>query len=70
MGITRLVADVLPANARMAQVFRDAGYRVERHRESGVVRYELSTAASDEFLSATAGRRRLAEASHRTTTAR
>lgn len=61
VGITRLVADVLPANARMAQVFRDAGYSVERHHESGLLRYELSTAVSEEFLTATEARRRVAE---------
>lgn len=60
-GITRLLADVLPENARMTQVLRDAGYAVERHVDSGVLRYEISTEASEEVVSATEQRRRLAE---------
>lgn len=42
-GITRLVADVLPANTRMARVFRDASPIGEHHLEHGVMRYELDT---------------------------
>lgn len=60
-GITRLVADVLPENSRMAQVFRDAGCTLEHHLEHGVVRYELGTGATEVARSATEDRRRLAE---------
>lgn len=60
-GIRRFVADVLPENGRMSQVFRDAGYTVERHTEPGVMTYELSTEASETAHLATEGRRRLAE---------
>ncbi|KAA1423377.1 GNAT family N-acetyltransferase [Mumia zhuanghuii] len=38
MGIHRFVADVLPENVRMIQVFRDQGYQVERSVEDGVMR--------------------------------
>ncbi|KHL12858.1 acyl-CoA synthetase (NDP forming) [Mumia flava] len=38
MGIRRFVADVLPENVRMIQVFRDQGYSVERSVEDGVMR--------------------------------
>jgi GNAT superfamily N-acetyltransferase len=40
-GITRLVADVLPQNARMAQVFRDASPTAEHHLDHGVMRYVI-----------------------------
>jgi acyl-CoA synthetase (NDP forming)/RimJ/RimL family protein N-acetyltransferase len=38
MGIHRFVADVLPENVRMIQVFRDQGYQVERSVADGVMR--------------------------------
>lgn len=65
-GITRAFADVLPENARMAQVFRDAGYTLEHHLEHGVVRYELGTEPSDAARSAARHRRHLAEERART----
>ncbi|HEX6499604.1 MAG TPA: GNAT family N-acetyltransferase [Micromonosporaceae bacterium] len=36
-GISRFVAEVLPANGAMLRVFADAGYQVEREYEDGVV---------------------------------
>ena len=36
-GITRFVAEVLPQNRRMAQVFADAGYRMSKGIEDGVL---------------------------------
>jgi RimJ/RimL family protein N-acetyltransferase len=65
-GISRLVADVLPENARMAQVFRDAGCTVEHRLEHGVVRYELGTEPSEAARSAARRRRHLAEQRVRT----
>lgn len=56
VGVEELTADVLPDNARMAQVFRDAGYAMSRHFESGVMRYGLSTEES--VAAAAASRRR------------
>jgi RimJ/RimL family protein N-acetyltransferase len=60
-GITRLVADVLPENSRMAQVLRDAGCTLEHRLEHGVVRYELATEVSEAARAATRDRRRFAE---------
>ena len=60
-GITRLVADVLPENARMAQVFRDADTTAQHHLEHGVMRYELATEVSEAAHAATRDRRRCAE---------
>ena len=40
-GITRFVAEVLPQNRRMAQVFADAGYRVSKGIEDGVLAVEF-----------------------------
>ena len=40
-GITRFVAEVLPQNRRMVQVFADAGYRVAKGLEDGVVNVEF-----------------------------
>ena len=37
-GIDRFVADVLPENRKMVQVFRDAGYTVAGGYEDGVMR--------------------------------
>jgi GNAT superfamily N-acetyltransferase len=65
-GITRAFADVLPENARMAQVFRDAGYTREHHLDHGVVRYELGTEPSEAARSASRHRRHLAEERART----
>jgi GNAT superfamily N-acetyltransferase len=45
-GVTRIIADVLPENTRMAHVLHDAGCTLERHRDHGVVRYELGTEPS------------------------
>ena len=40
-GITKFVAEVLPQNHRMAQVFVDAGYRVHKGMDDGVVLVEF-----------------------------
>ena len=40
-GITRFVAEVLPQNRRMAQVFAAAGYRVSKGLEDGVLSVEF-----------------------------
>ncbi len=48
-GIDRFVANVLPSNRRMIQVFRSAGFEVERHLSDGYVELEYPihrTAAS------------------------
>lgn len=40
-GITRFVAEVLPQNRRMVSVFADAGYRVSKDVEDGVIAVEF-----------------------------
>jgi len=40
-GITRFVAQVLPDNHKMLQVFADSGWNTERHFEDGVIEIAL-----------------------------
>jgi len=40
-GVVRFTAEVLPANARMIRVFRDAGYDVTQELHDGVLRVEF-----------------------------
>ena len=40
-GVTKFVADVLPQNRKMIQVFTDAGYEVSYHFEDGVIAVSL-----------------------------
>jgi acyl-CoA synthetase (NDP forming)/RimJ/RimL family protein N-acetyltransferase len=46
-GITRFVAELLPANRRMAKVFADAGYRVSKGIEDGVLAVEFPILPTD-----------------------
>jgi acyl-CoA synthetase (NDP forming)/RimJ/RimL family protein N-acetyltransferase len=46
-GITRFVAEVLPENRRMAKVFADAGYRVSKEMEDGVLAVEFPILPTD-----------------------
>jgi acyl-CoA synthetase (NDP forming)/RimJ/RimL family protein N-acetyltransferase len=46
-GITRFVAEVLPENRRMAKVFADAGYRVSKGMEDGVLALEFPILPTD-----------------------
>jgi GNAT superfamily N-acetyltransferase len=63
-GITTFVADVLPQNRKMTDVFRDSGFAVTQKAEVGVVHFELSLAptavaeekAAERALHAAAGR--------------
>ena len=41
-GIRRFIADTLPHNRRMLNVFTAAGWKVERRFESGAVRVECA----------------------------
>ncbi len=43
-GVSRFYAEVLPANTRMLDVFRDAGYSAERSYDDGVVHLSLAIA--------------------------
>jgi acyl-CoA synthetase (NDP forming)/RimJ/RimL family protein N-acetyltransferase len=46
-GITRFVAEVLPENRRMVKVFADAGYRVSKGIEDGVLEVEFPILPTD-----------------------
>ena len=46
-GITRFVAEVLPQNRRMAAVFADAGYRISKGIEDGVLNVEVPILPTD-----------------------
>jgi acyl-CoA synthetase (NDP forming)/GNAT superfamily N-acetyltransferase len=46
-GITGFVAEVLPENSRMAQVFADAGYKLTRQYEDGLLLVEFPILPSD-----------------------
>src|SRR6187200_2897016 len=46
-GISRFVAEVLPENRRMANVFADAGYRITKGIEDGVLAVEFPILPTD-----------------------
>ncbi len=46
-GITKFIAEVLPQNRAMAQVFADAGYRVSKGIEDGVLMVEFPILPTD-----------------------
>ena len=48
-GIERFVAEVLPENAPMLQVFRDAGFEVARELEGGEIEVRFPIAATETF---------------------
>ncbi|GAA1631118.1 bifunctional acetate--CoA ligase family protein/GNAT family N-acetyltransferase [Georgenia ruanii] len=62
LGVTRFVADVLPANARMVRVFTDAGYDVQQRLEDGVLSISLSIEETERSWRVMAERERHAEA--------
>jgi RimJ/RimL family protein N-acetyltransferase len=61
-GVTGFVADVLPDNARMIQIFREAGYRVAGGYEEGVLRLEFPIDPTDTAIGVMTGREHRAEA--------
>jgi len=61
-GIEKFTAEVLPDNSRMIQVFRDAGYRVARELEDGVVSLEFPIDPTDTAIGVMADREHRAEA--------
>src|SRR5437763_3154492 len=48
-GIERFVAEVLPDNMAMLQVFRDAGFDVTRERDSGAVEVRFPIASTEAY---------------------
>jgi acyl-CoA synthetase (NDP forming)/RimJ/RimL family protein N-acetyltransferase len=61
LGIDRFVAEVLPENRRMVQVFRDAGYHVEGGYEDGVMRLVFPIDSTDTSVTVMRAREHRAE---------
>jgi acyl-CoA synthetase (NDP forming)/RimJ/RimL family protein N-acetyltransferase len=61
-GIRRFTAEVLPHNARMLAVFRDAGYAVTQHLEDGILTVTFDIDPTERSLAVTADREQRAEA--------
>jgi acetyl coenzyme A synthetase (ADP forming)-like protein len=59
-SITTFVADVLPANHRMIETFRQSGFPVELRSEPGVIKIEFPTSISAEAVARFAERDRTA----------
>lgn len=60
--ITRFVAEVLPENRAMVQVFKDAGYEVKHHFDDGVISLGFGISPTEKSIAVTASRERRAEA--------
>jgi acyl-CoA synthetase (NDP forming)/RimJ/RimL family protein N-acetyltransferase len=61
-GVKKFVAEVLPENYRMIQIFRDAGYQVAGGFEDGVMRFEFPIDSTDTSISVMLSREHRAEA--------
>ena len=61
-GVSRFVAEVLPENVRMIQIFREAGYHVEGGYEDGVMRLVFGIDATDTSVGVMQAREHRAEA--------
>ena len=61
-SIARFTASVLPDNSRMLRVFRDAGWKVARRFEDGVIQVEFPIAHTADTLAVMDARERWAEA--------
>jgi acyl-CoA synthetase (NDP forming)/RimJ/RimL family protein N-acetyltransferase len=61
-GIARFVADVMPANRKMLNVFSEAGYSLQQGRYDGVVRLEFALAPTASSTAVTQAREHRADA--------
>ena len=61
-GVDKFVAEVLPENSRMIQIFREAGYQVAGGFEDGVMRLEFPISATDTSVNVMQAREHRAEA--------
>lgn len=61
-GVERFVAEVLPDNHRMIQIFRDAGYRIASEYDEGVLMLEFSIDPTETAIGVMRGREHRAEA--------
>jgi acetate---CoA ligase (ADP-forming) len=62
VGIAVLEAEVLPANHRMIEVFRESGFPIELSSQVGSIHVELPTSPSQESVDRFEGRDRIAAA--------
>jgi acyl-CoA synthetase (NDP forming)/GNAT superfamily N-acetyltransferase len=61
-GLARFVAEVLGENSQMVRVFRDAGYRVSRAIEEGVLHLEFAVDQTEASVAVARSREQAAEA--------
>jgi len=61
-GIKRFVADVLPANSRMLQIFREMGYLIDGSLDGGVQRLAFKIEPTDSAMGVMRAREQRAEA--------
>ncbi|WP_313564865.1 GNAT family N-acetyltransferase [Mobilicoccus sp.] len=61
-GVRRFVADVLPQNRRMMNVFIDAGYEVSHHFDDGVIAVEFTIEPTEKSKAVQLAREHRAEA--------
>ncbi len=61
-GVERFIAEVLPDNTRMLQIFREAGYHVTSGLEDGIVVLEFPIDPTDDAISLMRSREHRAEA--------
>ncbi|HEX6248039.1 MAG TPA: GNAT family N-acetyltransferase [Nocardioidaceae bacterium] len=61
-GVKKFVAEVLPENQRMIQIFREAGYQVAGGFEEGVMRFEFPIDSTETSIGVMLSREHRAEA--------
>jgi acyl-CoA synthetase (NDP forming)/GNAT superfamily N-acetyltransferase len=61
-GVKKFVAEVLPENQRMSQIFHDAGYQVAGGMEEGVMRFEFPIDSTETSIGVMLSREHRAEA--------
>jgi acyl-CoA synthetase (NDP forming)/GNAT superfamily N-acetyltransferase len=61
-GLKRFVAEVLAENSTMVRVFRDAGYKISRAFEEGVLHLEFAIDPTEESVAVARAREQAAEA--------
>ena len=62
LGVKKFVAEVLPENQRMSQIFREAGYQVAGGFEEGVMRFEFPIDSTETSIGVMLSREHRAEA--------
>lgn len=60
-GVRRFIADTLPENRRMVNVFREVGYTAQQRFDEGVIRLVLDLAPTDTFTEVLQAREHRAE---------